>query len=136
MASINVVCVSGNLTRDPELRASAGGTAVLSIPLAVNDRRKNPQSGEWEDHPNYVDVVAFGRRAESLGGLLSKGSKVSVQGKLRYSSWETADGQRRSKLEVVADEVVLMSVAGQAGGRRPRPQADQQPELYDDDIPF
>ena len=75
--------------------------------MAVNDRRRNQQTGEWEDVPNFVDCVAFGARAEALSKILKKGMKVAVDGKLRYSSWEK-DGQRRSKLEVVAEEIELM----------------------------
>ena len=86
--SINRVNITGNLTRDPELRATAAGTQVLSFGIAVNDRRKNPQTGEWEDYPNYVDCTMFGTRAEAVGRYISKGSKVAIEGKLRYSSWE------------------------------------------------
>ena len=114
--SINRVNISGNLTRDPELRQTAGGTQVLTFGVAVNDRRRNPQSGEWEDYPNFVDCVVFGGRAEPLSRFLSKGSKVAIEGKLRYSSWER-DGQRRSKLEVVVDELEFMtSRNSQQGG--------------------
>lgn len=102
--SINRVNISGNLTRDPELRATQGGTSILTFGMAVNDRRRNPQSGEWEDYPNFVDVVVFGNRCDFLSKQLHKGKKVHVEGKLRYSSWEK-DGQKRSKLEVVMDEI-------------------------------
>ena len=105
--SINRVNISGNLTRDPELRSTAGGTQILSFGVAVNDRRRNQQTGEWEDVPNFVDCVVFGQRAEALSRFLSKGSKVAIEGKLRFSSWETKEGQRRSKLEVV---VTFLSV--------------------------
>ena len=96
--SINRVNITGNLTRDPELRATAGGTQVLSFGVAVNDRRRNPQTGEWEDYPNFVDCTMFGTRAEAVSRFLAKGNKVAIEGKLRYSSWER-DGQRRSKLD-------------------------------------
>lgn len=118
--SINRVIVSGNLTREPELRMTQTGMQVLSLGMAVNDRRKNQQTGDWEDVPNFVDVKVFGNRAESLSHILAKGSKVCVEGKLRYSSWER-DGQKRSKLEVVADEVELMPKGGQQ-----QPQAAPQ----------
>ena len=107
--SINRTVLSGNLTRAPELRATSGGTPVLSFCLAVSDRRRNPQSGEWEDHPNFVDCAMFGKRAESLAGILAKGLKVCVEGALRYTSWDHY-GERRSKLEVVVDEIELMAV--------------------------
>ena len=147
--SINRVNISGNLTRDPELRQTQGGTAVLTLGVAVNDRRRNPQTNEWEDYPNFVDCVMFGTRAEALSRYLSKGQKVAIEGKLRYSSWER-DGQRRSKLEVVIDELEFMSPRdGQGGYQRqaPAPRQDrpspapvvQTPpaaDVYDEDIPF
>ena len=137
--SINRVCISGNLTRDPEIRSTAGGTSVMGFGVAVNERRKNAQTGEWEDYPNFVDCTLFGRRAEALERYLSKGSKVAIEGKLRWSQWES-DGQRRSKLEVVVDEIELMSRRDDEGGRsygsaRP-PQKPAQADLYDEDIPF
>nr|UWI39408.1 MAG: Single-strand binding protein family protein [Bacteriophage sp.] len=135
--SINVVNISGNLTRDPELRRTTGGTAILGFGVAVNDRRKNQQTGEWEDYPNFVDCTMFGTRAEKLAGMLTKGTKVCILGKLRYTSWEK-DGQKRSKIEVIADDIELMQ------NRKPQqeqPQQDyqpgyqQQPAMYDD-LPF
>ena len=136
--SINRVCISGNLTRDPEIRRTAGGMAVLSFGVAVNDRRKNNQTGEWEDYANFVDVTMFGNRAESVSNYLSKGTKVAVEGKLRYSSWER-DGQKRSKLEVIADELEFMSRSNgggnQANGGQQQAQYVQA-EVYDEDIPF
>lgn len=123
--SINRVNISGNLTRDPELRSTNTGTQVLTFGVAVNDRRRNPQSGEWEDVPNFVDCVVFGNRAQSLANFLSKGSKVAIEGKLRYSSWES-NGQRRSKLEVVVDEVEFLSSRSQSGGYQQMSQGSQQ----------
>lgn len=108
--SINRVVVSGNLTRDPELRATPGGTQVLGFGVAVNDRRRNQQTGEWEDYPNFIDCTMFGNRAEALSRILRKGMKVAIEGKLRYSSWEDKNGGgKRSKVEIIPDEVVLMS---------------------------
>ena len=153
--SINRVNISGNLTRDPELRMTSGGTQVLSFGVAVNDRRRNPQTGEWEDRPNFVDCTMFGARAEEVSRYLSKGSKVAIEGKLRYSSWER-DGQRRSKLEVIVDEIEFMSRGQQQGGyapdsgasygggySAPAPHAAPAPvqappavDVYDEDIPF
>lgn len=127
--SINRVNISGNLTRDPELRATAGGTQVLSFGVAVNDRRRNAQTGEWEDYPNFVDCTMFGNRAEALSRILSKGMKVAVEGKLRYSSWEDKNGGgRRSKVEIIPDEVVLMSQNpnGQQAPQQYAPQGYQQ----------
>lgn len=104
--SINRVIIAGNLTRDPELRATTSGTQVLSFSVAVTDRHRNNETGEWEDYPNFIDCTMFGPRAEGLTKYLAKGSKVCVEGKLRYSAWER-DGQRRSKLEVVAEDIEL-----------------------------
>lgn len=122
--SINIVTISGNLTRDPELR-QAGNTSVLSFGVAVNDRRRNPQSGQWENVPNFVDCIIFGTRADALAGLLHKGSKVAIDGKLRYSSWEGKDGKKRSKLEVVVNELELMQRETSQ-----QPQHPQQPQRY------
>ena len=145
--SINRVNISGNLTRDPELRVTASGTQVLSFGVAVNDRRRNPQTGEWEDYPNFVDCTMFGTRAEAVRRYLSKGSKVAIEGKLRYSSWEK-DGERRSKIGVIVDEIEFMSRAGRDGQEameQPHPSQPMMatapaqppmPDLYVEDIPF
>ncbi|MDY5003919.1 MAG: single-stranded DNA-binding protein [Atopobiaceae bacterium] len=106
--SINQVSISGNLTRDSELRSTQGGTAILSFVVAVNDRVKG-QDGQWTDRPNFVDCILFGTRAQSLKQYLVKGTKVAIAGKLRYSSWQAQDGSRRSKLEVVADDLEFLS---------------------------
>lgn len=134
--SINRVNLSGNLTRDPELRMTKGGKQVLSFGLAVNDRMRNQQTGAWEDRPNYVDCIIFGNRAEAVAKYVSKGSKVAVEGRLRYSSWETKDGQRRSKLGVIVDEIEFMS--GQGKANQDASSGDERPpaEVYDEDIPF
>ena len=131
--SINRVTISGNLTRDPELRATSGGAQVLSFGVAVNDRAKNQQTGEWEDRPNFIECTMFGTRAEKLAQYLHKGMKVAIEGKLRYSQWDK-DGQRRSKLEVIAEELEFMS--RQDGGQQQIRQQNQVPDLYDEDIPF
>lgn len=125
--SINHVVMSGNLTRDSELRRTTGGTAILGFGVAVNDRRKNQQTGEWEDYPNFVDCTMFGTRAEKLAGMLAKGTKVCILGKLRYMSWER-DGQKRSKIEVIVDDIEFMS-------RRETASA-HAPEDIDEAIPF
>ena len=106
--SINNVVLTGNLTRESELRFTPSGTAVLQFSVAVNDRMKNNRTGEWEDRPNYIDCTMFGTRAESLSRFLHKGSKVAVQGKLHWSQWEK-DGQKRSKVEVWPDTVELLT---------------------------
>ena len=138
--SINRVVISGKLTRDPELRSTAGGTAVLGFGVAVNDRRRNPQTGEWEDRPNFVDCTMFGARAEGVARHLSKGQKVAIEGRLRWSQWER-DGERRSKLEVVVDEIEFMT--SREGGSAPRQSAPANPReaapdlsVFDEEIPF
>lgn len=134
--SINRAIVSGNLTRDPELRTTSGGMAVLSLGVAVNDRRKNQQTGEWEDVPNFIDCTMFGSRAEAVSRYLSKGSKVCVEGRLRWSQWER-DGEKRSKVEVVVDEIEFMTARGEGGNAaKPAQAAYAEPSLYDEDIPF
>ncbi len=135
--SINRVVISGNLTRDPELRATAGGMSVLKLGVAVNDRRKNQQTGEWEDVPNFVDCTMFGTRADALAQYLSKGQKVAIEGKLRYSTWESQQGEKRSKLEVVVDEIEFMSSRGEGGGGGRSFDPPAPADLpADDEIPF
>lgn len=112
--SINRVWEVGNLTHDPELRSTPSGSSVLEFSLAVNDRILNKQTEAWEDRPNFFDVAVFGRRGEALAGILTKGMKVAVEGRLRWSSWETQDGQKRSKVSIVATDVELMSRSGTA----------------------
>lgn len=131
--SINRVSISGNLTRDPELRQTAGnGTQVLNLGVAVNDRRRNNQTGQWEDYPNFIDCVLFGNRAGNLAQYLHKGSKVAIAGKLRYSSWEK-DGQRRSKVEVVIDDIEFMDGRQNQQPQQPpqmaAPQYQQPPQM-------
>ena len=117
--SINRVTVTGNLTRNPELKTTQSGTAVLNIGIAVNDRRKNQLTGEWEDAPNFFTVVAFGNRAEALAKHLRKGSKIAVDGKLRYRAWEAQDGSKRSTVEIVADDIEFMDPRPQNGAQSP-----------------
>lgn len=141
--SINRVAISGNLTRDAELRTTQSGMSILDFGVAVNDRRKNQRTGEWEDCPNFVDCTVFGARAEKLQPYLAKGSKVALEGKLRYSSWESG-GQRRSKLGVIVDDLEFMSSRrDDAGsGHAPQPVTEADPaidaaaSIYDEDIPF
>lgn len=134
--SINRVCISGNLTRDPETRRTAGGTAVMSFGVAVNDRAKNQQTGEWEDRPNFVDCVMFGTRAEAVGRYLSKGTKVAIEGRLRWSQWQTQDGQKRSKLEVIVDEIEFMSRSEQQAYAPAQQAYAPAADVYSEDIPF
>lgn len=136
---INRVIVSGRATRDPEVRRTQGGMAIMSFGIAVNDRRKNQQTGEWEDAPGFYDCTMFGKRAESLSNYIAKGMQLMVEGKLRYSKWER-DGQARSKVEIIAEEVVLPPRQGNQAGsahQTATPQAQYvEAEVYDEDIPF
>ena len=128
--SINKVMLSGNLTRDCELRAMPNGNAVGTFGLAVNERRKNSQ-GEWEDYANFVDCTIFGRRAEAIAKYLTKGAKVALEGRLHYSSWEDRNGGgRRSKLEVYVDELEFMSGRSSAQNGAVGQQMQQQGSYY------
>lgn len=139
--SINKVTLTGNLTRDPDLRSTAGGMPVLGFGVAVNDRRKNQQTGEWEDYPNFIDCTMFGTRAEKITPYLAKGTKVAIDGKLRWSQWER-DGQKRSKLEVIIDEIEFLSQRGSevahTAPAQPTPAAQPvvDTSIYDTSIPF
>ena len=123
--SINKVFISGNLTRDPEMRTTQGGTVVMGLGVAVNDRRKNPTTGQWEDVPNYVDCTMFGNRASAVSQYLSKGTKVTIEGRLRWHQWQDQNGNNRSKLDVIVDEIEFA----------PRSQQPQAP-VNDEYIPF
>ena len=154
--SINTVTLSGNLTRDSELRASAAGNAILNFGVAVNDRQKNQQTGEWEDMPNFFNCTMFGRRAETLAQYLTKGIKVTVQGKLSQRSYEK-NGEKRSSVSIIVNELEFMSrnVSQNASGAtqahvngysQPTYAAPgygasnqhtaSQPDFASDDIPF
>ena len=130
MASFNRVILMGNLTRDPEIRYTSGGTAVTDIGLAVNDRRKG-SDGQWVDETTFVDVTLWGRTAEVAGEYLSKGSPVLVEGRLKLDTWQTNDGQKRSKLHVVCERMQMVGPrsGGGGGGGRP-PQQRQQNDAY------
>lgn len=150
--SINRVIISGNIGQEPELRSTASGMPVLVFGVAVNDRRKD-SSGEWTDYVNWISCTMFGARAERVSRFLDKGSKVAVEGKLHYSQWETKDGQKRSKIEVIVDELEFMSsrnsdsssYGGGMGGGYSAPAAapvvaapvvDASSSIYDEDLPF
>lgn len=141
---MNMVGLTGNLTRDPEMRTTPGGTEVLSFGVAWNDRKRNAQTGEWEDVPGFIDCVLFGSRANFLSTALHKGSKVAISGKLKYSSWER-DGVKRSKIEIIAEDVTFMTPKqdGQQAPQQhqptqsvPAPRPAASTDVYDEDIPF
>ncbi len=105
MANGNAVTLVGNITRDPELRFTNTGQATASFGLAVNRRWQNRQTQEWEEATSFFDVVCWREMAENAAESLSRGSRVIVTGRLEQRSWETPDGDKRSKVEVVADEI-------------------------------
>lgn len=113
MASFNRVILVGNVTRDIELRYTPSGMAVTDIGLAVNDRVK--RGDQWVDEATFVDITVFGRTAEIAGEYLSKGAPVLFEGRLKLDSWES-EGQKRSKLKVVADRMQLLGGRGGGGG--------------------
>lgn len=138
--SINIVSISGNLTRDAELKTTKSGTLTLSGSVAVNERVK--QGEQWVDKPNFVDWVLFGPRAEKIAGYLTKGTKVAITGRLSYSSWtDKQTNQKRSKLEVIVTEIeffrpsnVVMDAptaqqAAQQMPQQPYPQQQQLPNM-------
>jgi len=151
MADLNRVVLVGRLTRDAELKSIASGQAVCKFSIAVNRRRKN--GDQWEDEPNFFDVVLWGRQGEALHQYLVKGKMVGVDGELRQDRWQQ-DGQNRSKVEIVANNLQLMgggagtggAFGGSPGGSAP-PQSQGQSwqsrdgsgpaeDNFADDIPF
>ena len=146
--NINTVVITGNLTRDPELRSTPGGTAVCKLRVAVNSSRKDGQTGEWIDKPNYFDVTVWGAQGENCANYLSKGRPVAVSGRLDWREWEAKDGGgKRESVEIVADSVQFLGSRGDADGAGgganqfvPAGAAQQEsadfPAAADDDIPF
>jgi single-strand DNA-binding protein len=166
MANLNKVMLIGRLTRDPEVRMFANGGKVAKFGFAVNNRKKNQQTGQWEDDPCFIDVEAFnrgefGKQADLVEQYLHKGHQAFIEGHLRLDQWTSQDGQKRSKLMVVLDNVQFLEPRGEGAGPRagapPRraggapmdaiPGADDAPPLEHDlpppppgrgdgDIPF
>ena len=148
--NLNRVVVTGNLTRDPELRSTPGGTAVCKLRVAVNSRRKDSASGEWIDKPNYFDVTVWGAQGENCANYLSKGRPVAVDGRLDWREWEAQDGSKRQAVEIIADSVQFLgSRDGSARGNGFTPESDVPADTSDfeeagvaggggkdDDIPF
>jgi single-strand DNA-binding protein len=143
MANFNKVILMGNLTKDPEIRYTPSGTPVATLALAVNRRYK--QGEELKDEVCYVDIVVFGKQAEHCGQYLSKGHGVIVDGRLQQRRWETDDGQKRSKHEVVAQTINFLpkrqdqaGAGGLATGKTLAVSADAAPseEFVDQDVPF
>ena len=153
--NINRVVLTGNLTRDPELRSLPSGMSVCSLRIASNTRRKNNSTGEWEDKPNFFDVTVWGAQGENCARFLSKGRPVALDGRLEWREWQGQDGAKRESIEIVADSVQFLGGRdegqGGGGGFTPRSdvpvnQSDFQPQpvaapagnngAADDDIPF
>jgi single-strand DNA-binding protein len=150
--NINRVVLTGNLTRDPELRSLPSGMSVCSLRIASNTRRKD-QSGEWMDKPNYFSVTVWGAQGENCARFLSKGRPVALDGRLEWREWQGQDGAKRESVEIVADSVQFLGSRdeGQGGGGNgftpqsdvPVNNSDFQPVAApagtgpaDDDIPF
>jgi single-strand DNA-binding protein len=146
--NINTVVITGNLTRDPELRSTPGGTAVCKLRVAVNSSRKDGQTGEWVDKPNYFDVTVWGAQGENCANYLSKGRPVAVSGRLDWREWEAQDGSKRQAVEIIANSVQFLgSRDGGGNGNGFKAQSDVPADTSDfeearvgsdkgDDIPF
>jgi single-strand DNA-binding protein len=151
---VNVVVITGNLTRDPELRSTPGGTSVCKLRVAVNSRRKDGQTGEWVDKPNYFDVTVWGAQGENCANYLSKGRPVAIEGRLDWREWEAKEGGgKRQTVEIIANSVQFLGSrdgsggGGEGGGFSP-PSSDVPTDSSDfagaaaggggadDDIPF
>lgn len=152
-SNINRVVLTGNLTRDPELRSLPSGSSVCSLRLACNTRRKDNASGEWVDKPNYFDITVWGAQGENCARYLSKGRPVAIDGRLEWREWETQEGGKRQAVEVIAESVQFLGGRDDAGGgnggggftpRSDVPVDDQDFKVSqaspaaaaDDDIPF
>jgi single-strand DNA-binding protein len=146
-ANINRVVITGNLTRDPELRTLQSGTSVCSLRIASNGRQK--REGEWVDKANYFSVTVWGAQGENCSRFLSKGRPVCIDGRLDWREWETAEGGKREAIEIVAESVQFLGGREDGGGNgsaqrtevpaatsdfAPQPAASAAPA--DDDIPF
>ena len=124
--NINRVVITGNLTRDPELRSVPnGGMSICSLRVAVNGRKKDPESGQWVDKPNYFDVTVFGAQGDNCAQYLSKGRPVAVEGRLNWREWESQDGAKRQSVDIIADTVQFL-------GSRDAPQSNG---VVESDVP-
>jgi single-strand DNA-binding protein len=151
MAGVNLnrVCLTGNLTRDPELRSTNSGTSVCSLRVAVNTRRKDATTGEWGEKPNYFDVTVWGAQAENCAQYLSKGRPIAVDGRLEWREYTDNQGNKRQAVDIIADSVQFLgSRESNENGGRFTPQSDVPADTADfaqapvaaggsdDDIPF
>jgi single-strand DNA-binding protein len=113
--NINRVILTGNLTRDPELRSTSGGTSVCSLRIAVNSRRK--EGDQWVDKPNYFDITVWGQQGENCAQYLSKGRPVAIDGRLNWREWETQEGAKRQSVDIIADSVQFLGSREGGGGQ-------------------
>jgi single-strand DNA-binding protein len=142
--NINRVVLTGNLTRDPELRSTSSGMSVCSLRVACNTRRKDQSTGDWVDKPNFFDVTVWGAQGENCARFLSKGRPVAIDGRLEWREWEAQDGSKRQAVEIVADTVQFLGGRQDAEGGAPAyvpagaaSSGDDFPASpADDDIPF
>lgn len=132
--SLNTCAESGRLGKAAELRYTTTGVAVVTFSIAVDERRKQAD-GSYQDEANWFDCVMFGKRAEALQPYLAKGTKLSLVGHLRQSTYER-DGQKRSRVEIVVDDVELMNTRREQQTPESEPQAVEAASVYDGDIPF
>lgn len=139
---VNNATISGNLCRDIEVRRTQSGFAIGEFSVAVNERVKNSQSGEYEDYANFIDCKLLGKRCESLERYLVKGTKATVQGRLHQERWESKEGKKMSKLILIVDDLEFMSRGdgndggGRSTGGRPKAAPVVDSSVYDEDIPF
>lgn len=138
--AVNTVTLVGNLVRSPEVRSTTSGSVVMNFDIAVNEREKDAQTGEWTDVPSFFPCTMFGNRAEAVSRFIGKGSKVAVRGHLKQRRWEK-DGQRRSKVEVIVEDLDFMSRQQQPEYEEPSysapaPKRHSTMEFYDEDMPF
>ncbi|HEY1450951.1 MAG TPA: single-stranded DNA-binding protein [Solirubrobacteraceae bacterium] len=114
--NINRVVMTGNLTADPELRSTPGGTSVCSLRIACNTRRKDNATGEWVDKPNYFNVTVWGAQGENAARYLTKGRPVAIDGRLEWREWEAQDGTKRQATDIIADSVQFLGSREDASG--------------------
>jgi single-strand DNA-binding protein len=131
--NINRVVLTGNLTRDPELRSTQSGLAVCSLRVACNTRRKNQATGDWEDKPNYFDVTVWGAQGENCARFLSKGRPVAIDGRLEWREWDDPNGNKRQAVEIIADSVQFLGSRedGPGGGNGFTPRSDVPADTRD-----
>jgi single-strand DNA-binding protein len=134
MTSFNKVILLGNLTRDPEVRYTPNGIAVASFAIAVN--RKYKQGDETKEEVSYIDIVVFGKQAESCGQYINKGDSVLIDGRLQQRRWETEEGQKRNKIEVVAQSVNFMPKRSSGSQAHGHAEPAQEAPVDEGDIPF